>query len=132
MTVSTQHAGATQIDGCDDAARRPCVGDAHRRSRRRCRCDSGGRRRTTTLLHEETTQRLPLCLVKKLKADDRRHGRVRSRSRSVSQTDGVQGKDDGDVDGRTSRPVVATMNRQRSTCRRRGAETTCGRLLARR
>jgi hypothetical protein len=50
-------------------------------------------------------QRQPSCSVKKLAADDGRHGRVRSLARSVGQTDGVRGEDnDGDVnvDGRTS------------------------------
>jgi hypothetical protein len=55
----------------------------------------------------------PSCSVKKFAADDRRHEWVRSRARSVGQTYSVRGEDDnGDVDvnDRTSRSVVATMN----------------------
>jgi hypothetical protein len=55
------------------------------------------------------------------------------RVQSVGLTDSVQGEDnDGDDDGRTSRTIAATMSRQRSTCRRRGAKTTCGHPLTRR
>jgi hypothetical protein len=82
--VSMQHAGATQIDGCADAAHRcrtacrPCTEDAHRRSQRRCRCNGEGRRQTATLLPKEASQRQPSCMVKKLATDDRRHERVLS------------------------------------------------------
>jgi hypothetical protein len=38
-------------------AHRPCARDAHRRSRRQCRCNGGGQRRTAKLLTEEATQR---------------------------------------------------------------------------
>jgi hypothetical protein len=74
-------------------------------------------RRQVTLLPEESVQRQPSCSVKKLATDDRRHERVRSCAQSVGQTDDVRGKDDdGDfnVNDRTSRSVVAMMNRWRS------------------
>jgi hypothetical protein len=71
-----------------------------------------------TLVPEAATQRQPSYLVKKLAVDDRCHGRVRSCAQSVGQTDIVRGEDDdGDVNGRTSRSVVAMMNRQRLMCR---------------
>jgi hypothetical protein len=46
-------------------------------------------RRHVALLPEEAMQRQPSCSVKKLVADDIRHERVRSRARSVGQTDDV-------------------------------------------
>lgn len=52
------------------------------------------------LLPEEAMQQQPSCPAKKLVTDDKCHGRVRSRTLSVGQTDGVRGEDDdGDVDG---------------------------------
>jgi phage terminase large subunit GpA-like protein len=92
-----------QCAGVSNNLLKSSAGDAHRRSRWRCRCNGVGRRQTTMLLPEEATQRQPSCLAKHCAMDDKRCGTV-VRPRSVDQADDVRvGDDDSDVDARASR-----------------------------